>query len=150
MFSWEFSSKKEKNALWYLIAGVVGLTLIIWGISIGLYIMSVVVFIFAGVYILVENNSPETVHVEVNENGIEIEETFYDYGKIESFGYVYQNSTPLFLRLHLKSKTLRMVDVPLTQDVNPAEMRAYLGGFLPESEQSELSFTERMIQLFRL
>ena len=150
MFSWEFASKKEKSRIWYAIAGAVGIGLIVWGILIGLVVMSVVVLIFAGVYLLVENNSPDTVHVEVNENGIGLEETFYDYGKIDSFAYVYEGAKPLFLRLHLKSKMLRMVDVPLNADVNPAEMRAYLATFLPESEQSELSFTERLVHVFRL
>jgi hypothetical protein len=55
----------------------------------GIYILAVVVFIFAGVYMLIENNAPEEVQVNVNDNGVQVSETFYDYAKIESFGIIY-------------------------------------------------------------
>jgi hypothetical protein len=47
MFTWIFRSKKEKSAAWYLGAIVLAIALIAWGIFIGIYILAVVVFIFA-------------------------------------------------------------------------------------------------------
>ena len=71
-FIWVFQSKVEKNSTWYLAAIVLAIALIAWGIFMEIYVMSIVVFLFAGVYILVENNAPDTVETTVNENGIKL------------------------------------------------------------------------------
>lgn len=47
MFSWQFSSQKERPAQWYIIALVVVLFLVAYGIIEGMYFMSVVAFLFA-------------------------------------------------------------------------------------------------------
>jgi hypothetical protein len=57
MFSWDFSSKKEHPVGWYIIGIIVVLSLVLYGIVEGLYLLSIVAFLFAGVYILMENNS---------------------------------------------------------------------------------------------
>lgn len=47
MFTWQFSSSAGKPKGWYIIALVVVLSLVIYGIVIGLYLMSIVAFLFA-------------------------------------------------------------------------------------------------------
>jgi|GEM_PF-6576803 len=47
MFFWDFSAKKEHTASWYLIALGVVATLVIYGITQGLYLLSIVSFLFA-------------------------------------------------------------------------------------------------------
>jgi hypothetical protein len=46
MFSWEFNSKKEKSSSWYTVAIIIAISLIIWGYIVGLYVMSIVIFMF--------------------------------------------------------------------------------------------------------
>lgn len=72
MFSWIFSSKKEHSASWYIAAIVVVLTLVTYGITQGLYLMSIVSFLFAGVYILMENNSSPSTQVEIDQNSVKV------------------------------------------------------------------------------
>lgn len=128
---------------------VLSIALIAWGIFMGIYILAVVVFIFAGVYILIENNSPEQVKVEVDENGILVSESFYDYAKIESFGIIYNGATPYLLRLKLRTRGFRILDLHMRPDiVNTADLRAFLGNYLHEDEKSELTTTEKLLQYF--
>ena len=47
MFSWSFSTHKEHSASWYVVAIIVVLSLVTYGIVEGIYIMSVVSFLFA-------------------------------------------------------------------------------------------------------
>ena len=47
MFSWSFASRRDHSASWYLVAIVVVLMLVVYGIVEGLYLMSVVSFLFA-------------------------------------------------------------------------------------------------------
>lgn len=46
MFSWNIATKNTKGPSWYTTAGVFSLAFIIWGIFVGLYALSIVVFIF--------------------------------------------------------------------------------------------------------
>jgi len=115
----------------------------------GIYILAVVVFIFAGVYMLIENNAPETVEVEVNENGVMVSETFYDYPKIESFGIIYNGAIPYILRLKLKTRGFRVLDLHLQPNqINTAELRSYLANYITEDEKAELSTSEKLSQYF--
>ena len=135
MFSWNITTQNTKGPGWYTTAGVFSLAFIIWGIFVGLYALSVVVFIFVGVYILIENNAPENTQIVVDEHGVNINGGFYDYPSIEEFSIIYENRKPIFLRLRVKKQGLSTIDIELTQDVNSYELRAFLLGYLPESEK---------------
>lgn len=54
-------------------------SLVIWGFIEGIYALSVVAVVFAGVFLLVENNAPDSAMVVVNENGVGVGTEFYDY-----------------------------------------------------------------------
>lgn len=135
MFSWNIATQNTKGPGWYTTAGVISLTFIIWGIFVGLYALSVVVFIFIGVYLMMENNAPESTTIGVDENGVNINGGFYDYPSIEDFSIVYDNRKPILLRLRLKKKGLNTIDIDLTQDVNSYELRNFLLQYIPESEK---------------
>lgn len=136
--------KKNHPASWYIVAGVATLSLAIWGFLTGIYALSIAVVILAGVYVMMENNAPESVEAAVSDTGIGIGDTFASYGEIESFSIVFEGNVPRYLRITLKKKTLKLLDIPLNHDVNVAELRAYLLGYLPEAEKSELGFTDRI------
>jgi hypothetical protein len=57
-----------------MIAGCITLSLAIWGILTQIYALAIVVIILAGVYVLLENNAPDTTTALVNENGVGIGE----------------------------------------------------------------------------
>jgi hypothetical protein len=135
MFSWNIATQNTKGPGWYTTAGVFSLAFIIWGIFIGLYALSIAVFILVGVYLMMENNAPEITQIAVDENGININGGFYDYPTIEEFSIVYDNRKPIFLRLKLHKKGLNAVDIELTQDVNVYELRNFLLQHVLESEK---------------
>lgn len=150
MFAWSFSTHKEHTPAWYMIAVVVVLSLVIYGIVEGIYIMSVVSFLFAGVYILMENNSSPITQVEVTSAGIKVDATFYDYGSLAKYAIVYVGEQPLYLRLTPHKKLSTIVDVPLTEDVDSVELRAYLGSHLEEEKDVKFSNSDALIHVMRL
>ncbi|EKD29248.1 MAG: hypothetical protein ACD_78C00464G0005 [uncultured bacterium (gcode 4)] len=151
MFSWNIPTQNTKGPGWYTTAGVFSLAFIIWGIFVGLYALSVVVFIFAWVYLMMENNAPESTMIAVDENGINIDGGFYDYPSIEEFSIVYDNRKPIFLRLRLKKKWLSTIDIDLTQDVNSSELRTFLLQYIGESETwGELTSNERLMRYLKI
>jgi hypothetical protein len=113
MYHWQFASGHEKSASWYVAALVVVLFFVVNGIITGAYLMSVAAFLFAGVYIMIENNSTPLTDVHVTENGIQVESTFYPYGDLVSFALVYEEQIPRLLRLSLRKGISTTIDIPL-------------------------------------
>jgi hypothetical protein len=151
MFSWTVSLKQERSAGWYSIAGIVALSLIVWGFVEAIYALSLVVIIFVGVYLLIENNAPDSVEVTVDENGIGIGSDFYDYPKIENFAIVYDDGKPVLLRILLNIRGIRLIDVDLPEGaVNAADLRAFLSGYANESKNTDLGTIERITRMIGL
>ena len=82
-----------------------------------------------------ENNAPEITEIVVDDNGVNINGSFYDYPSIEEFSIIYDNRKPIFLRLKLNKKGLSTIDIDITQDVNSFELRSFLLNYLRESEK---------------
>jgi hypothetical protein len=149
MFYWKFNSKREKSASWYTIAIILAIALIVWWYIVWLNIMSVIVILVIWVYLLVENNSPDIVDVGIDENWITISSSFYDYPKIETFSIVY-STNPALLRLKLKSKWFRHIDLPIQGDVNYADLRSFLSTYLQEDDKGELTSLEKLAHYLKI
>ncbi|EKE29739.1 MAG: hypothetical protein ACD_2C00109G0003 [uncultured bacterium (gcode 4)] len=150
MFSWQITTKKEKWASWYMIALVVSVALIIWWYVTGLYAMSIVILLVIWVYILVENNSPDILMVEISENGIMIWDEFYDYPKIDAFSIMYSKNKAVSIRLRLRAKWFKSMDIPLENAPNSADVRAYLMNFINEDAKWEISWLESLTNYLKL
>lgn len=112
--------------------------------------MSVAAFLFAGVYIMIENNSTPLSDVHVTEQGVQVESTFYPYADMLYFSLVYEEGIPRLLRLGMKKWITTLIDIPLTSDVNPQVLRSFLLGYLEESDKTEFSKTDKVIRAMRL
>jgi hypothetical protein len=97
-----------------------------------------------------ENNSTPLTDVQVTENGIQVQDTFYDYSKISSFAVIFDGNIARMLRLALKKGIAPMIDIPLTQDVNPAELKNFLLSYMTENPNAEFTKSDRMIQAMKL
>jgi len=150
MFSWSFSTHKEHSASWYIIAMIVVLSLVTYGIIEGIYIMSIVSFLFAGVYILMENNSSPVTKVDIDEGGIRVGANYYDFSSLSSFSIVYVEDRALYLRITPRKKLSTVIDIPLNTDVNAIELRSYLSGQLEEEKNAQFSNSDALIHVMRL
>ena len=150
MYHWQFASRNERPQSWYIVALVVVLFLVIYGIVQWLYMMSVVAFLFAWVYIMKENNAAPLTDVNVTENGIQVQDTFYEYSQIASFAILYDQEIAKMLRFSVKKWITSLIDIPITQDVNPAELRNILLKNISENPDAEFTKSDRMIQAMRL
>lgn len=136
MFEWTVPGKKNHSASWYTIAGILTLSLAIWGIISGIYALTFVVVIMAGVYILLENNAPETARAIVNQNGVGVGEVFYDFGQVAGFSIVFDHEVPRYVRVSLKKNNLRTIDIPVSglsdAGYEIGELRTFLPQYLAE------------------
>lgn len=88
MISWTFSNQKNRSATWYIVITIIMLTLLVYGIIMQLYLLSIVVVLFAGIYIFIENNSSENSIVNIDEYKITIDSSEYFWENFSSFAIV--------------------------------------------------------------
>lgn len=146
MFEWNVTVRKERSAGWYGIAGIAVASLVIWGFFEGIYALSIVAVIFAGVFLLVENNAPDSVLITVNENGVGVGADFYDYGKIDDFAILFDSGVPVILRLRLSKRGIKTVDIDIPEGSDVSNLRSYLSAYAEESKDAELSNSEKILR----
>lgn len=145
MFEWIIAWRKNHSSQWYMAAGIVTISLIFLGIYMQIYALSVVIVLLAGVYVMLENNWPEEIVIQISEIGINIGNQMFDYGQIEDFSLIFDSNIPRQLKIRLKSKGLKSMEVDLsTFDYNIADLRAFLLNYIPEGEAGEITMTERI------
>ncbi len=150
MYSWSFSSKKERTPKWYIIALIVVLFLIIYGIIEGLYLMSIASFLFAGVYILMENNANPLTQVEIHEHAIRVNESTFSYDNIQKFSILSHEGTPILLRLYLKKAFSPLIDIPFTTDVPVYELKEFLLQYLEYDDTATFTKSDHLINIMKL
>jgi hypothetical protein len=148
-YTWSFSDDKNRWKLWYIIAISFVLWLSIWGIFMSFYGLSFIVIFMAWVYFFIENNSSDTVQVNVTELWIKIDETFYDYSKIKSFSFVYIWEQMVFLRLFTNDVWVSKVDLKIDNE-HWKNLREILSNFLAEDKSKNLTVLDKIIISLKL
>lgn len=126
MFSWQFTTEKNRPKSWYLIALIVVLFLVIYGIYEWLYLMSVVSFLFAWVYIMLENNSSPITSVLIDTQKIQVNSTLYEFSKITKFTLLSNEWKIIMLRIFPKKSIMSIVDIPITETIDTEALKTFL------------------------
>lgn len=150
MFHWQFSTSQGKPKGWYIIALVVVLSLVIYGIFEGMYLMSIVAFLFAWVYILMENNSIPVTSVDINERMVKVNETIYEMERIDRFTMLSSDGNYVMLRLFIKKWITPIIDIPLTPEVESVVLKDFLSEILPYDADADWTRTDKIINSMRL
>jgi len=149
VYSWTFSTKKERWQLWYIIAASIIIWFVLWGILSWLYIMSFVIILVTGLYIYTENNSEENVEVIITSLWMKIDNNFYDYAKIRTFAIIYNGDNAEFLRLNLNIQGIKMLELKIDNEI-ALELKEIMPNYAEEDEKSEYTYTDKLIKFLKL
>jgi hypothetical protein len=150
LYSWKFSSKKDRSPTWYIIALSAVIGIVIWGFITRQYWLSLVLLLAAGIVFYVENNSEDEVSVNITESGIQLAESFYDFSKINQYIFMTNwNQTTLVRFFVNKWRWNRFLDIDVSSQI-AQDLKTILPNFLPEWQTQELSTIEKIIHLFNL
>jgi len=72
LYSWKFDDKKNRSQLWYIIAFSVVIWLAVWWFLTKQYGMSFIILLLSGLILFVENNSEDSVEVQISDMWIYI------------------------------------------------------------------------------
>lgn len=149
IYSWSFSSKKERSSMWYIVALSIVIGVVIWWFLTKQYWMSFVVLILTGLIYFIENNSEDIINVEIRNLWIKIWPAFYDYSKIQSYNFIYEWEFSKIMRIVLNTKWIKIIDLEVDNKIT-LDIKSILPNFLNEWEKQELSFIEKIIKLLKL
>jgi len=149
LYSWDFDDTKERNPLWYMVALSIAIWLIIWGFLTRQYGMSVVVMLIVGFFYFLENNADEQSHIDITDLWIKVQNTFYDYARIHSFSLVYSGDQAVYLRLHLKKRSIGFMNIRVDNSI-ASHIRSILPNYIEENSRQEISLLEKITHLLKL
>jgi len=134
VFSWsaaEFSQYK-KSTNWYLIVGFSAVILIIIFVWIRNYTAAGVVFA-AGLALFAQANiKPKKVKCEIYPSGVVVGEKAYPYDNMKSFWVIFGESR--MIRLQPQGRFSASINMPISKNEDPEQVRLYLAKHLPEDE----------------
>jgi hypothetical protein len=151
--SWAFPEfeSHERSRLWYLIAGVIFILLLIYAITSLNFLFAVVLVMVGIIWLIKERETPLTVSFSITDEGLEIDNNFYDYDALENFYIIYKpevDSKNLYF--HFKSKIRPRLSIPLREE-NPVEIRNILLQYIKEDlEQKDIPTSEWLSKIMKL
>lgn len=149
-FAWTFQSRFEKSKHWYVVAATLIITGIIVSFLVGEYLLGIVLIVFTGVYLLYDINTHPEVRVQINSDGIILNQEKFDYTRIRSFGIIRVDSIPMILRFKTNNKTIREIDLFIDPAINLESLRNSLQEKIPEDAETDVTAIERLLLGLRL
>jgi len=135
--------------MWYIIAISLIIWLIIWWFLVKQYWLSFVLILISGLFYFIENNSSDTVSVNINELWINADNNFYDFAWISSFSILYEEQNAILVRFFLTKKWMKILDLEIDNKI-AIDLKSILPNFIKENEKASMSNTDKIIRLLKL
>lgn len=150
LYSWKFSTKKERSWMWYILAFSVVIGVVVWAFITRQYGLGLIVLLVSGIFFFVENNSEEETTATITSTGLQISNSFYDFSKLSQYVFVNDGPDIVFVRFYLlKMSTNRYIEVDVENQI-AQDLSQILPNFLPEWAKQEITFTEKILHFIKL
>lgn len=149
LYTWKFEDKKNRGAMWYIIALSIVIWLSIWWFLTKQYWMSFIILLISWLSFFIENNSDDEVEIYITTLGIKIWNSFYDFPKIISYSFIYDWENAIFLKLNLNKKWIKTINLKVNNEITQ-DTKTILSEFIKENPKWKLSFSEKIISLLKL
>ncbi|MFH1546068.1 MAG: hypothetical protein ABIE14_01690 [Patescibacteria group bacterium] len=125
-----------RGPLWYLVAAVIGVGIIAFGVLTQTITLTIAFLLFVAVYWLLHHHDAKILEVAITRHGIRVEEEFIPFGEIQEFWVIYNPPfvADLKLRVNRKWQPIRTIHI-FGQD--PTELRDLLSPRVKEVEREE-------------
>lgn len=152
LFEWNVPEyeKHEKSSTWIIIATIVAIALIIFGIWTNNYLFALIVVLGGIILYLWHHEDPLEVPFAITELGVVIGNKFYSYSDIDAFFIIYDPPEVKKLFFETNSKIRPLIRVPIKEQ-NPVEIRHALKKYLPEDiEKEEEPLTDELARKWKI
>lgn len=149
MFSWSFSNKKSRSSKWYITAIIGVLVFLTYWIVSWVYMMSIASLLFAGVFLLIENNSTPMTEIMVQKDWIYIDNNFYDWNDFYSFSILTIWNLRV-IRFFSKNKIANIVDIPISPEIDHILLSEFISTIIPENKDSKVTTIDNIARIMQI
>ncbi|MFA6322514.1 MAG: hypothetical protein WCX71_03470 [Candidatus Buchananbacteria bacterium] len=131
-FAWKFSEfpQYERGKNWYVLGGVVAFGLLIFSLITKDFLFGLIVVMVVLIFLLFQRTTKE-VEFKIFEDGITVNDSFFDYKMIKNFFIIY--NPPEVKTLYFEPKNILSPRIPISlENQNPVEVRHLLKQYLDE------------------
>lgn len=150
-FNWKFPEfpKYHRDKSWYVWAVVVIVLLLLFSIFSGNLLFGLIV-IMSALIILMFQRSDDEVEFKITEDGISINQKFYNYQDIQNFFIIYE--PPEVKTLYFEPKSIISPRIPVAlEDQDPVKIRELLLQYLDEDlDREDEPVSDQTSRLFKL
>ncbi|MFA5820864.1 MAG: hypothetical protein WC873_02050 [Candidatus Gracilibacteria bacterium] len=138
----------QRGNVWSVVMALLVLGLAAIGYFYNAWTFSLVIIVFALVYMLISREKPKIVTVKLSPIGIKVGTRQYPYSQIKHFFLLYQ--PPFLENLVIRQNGFTVdVNIPLNGN-DPATVREFLKTKITEKEGEKEPITDTLIRLFKL
>ncbi len=133
-FVWEspMYERHERGPRWYAVVSLLALLLVGYAVWTANFLFAFIILLAAIILVLAGNEHPDTILIQIGDNGIVVDGDFHPFTKLDNFSIVYQ--PPHVRVLYVESKNpLRPRYRLLLGDQDPVEIRNHLRRYLREN-----------------
>ncbi|MBI4256740.1 hypothetical protein HY626_01635 [Candidatus Uhrbacteria bacterium] len=140
----------QRSRLWYIIAAVLGVALIIYAIATANFLFAVIILMIGVITLLSSFVPPDRVPVVITNTGVVVSDMYYDFQAIKDFSIAYDPPQVKNLYFEFHSPWQPLLTVPL-EDIDPNEVRELLLPYCLENLQRvEENLTDVLRRLYKL
>ena len=150
LMTWEAPSLPiyERGRLWYIIGGIVVLATAGYGILTGNWTLSIVSIMCGVMYFLIRNHTLPPVTLNIFENGINYDGTFYSWKDLTGFWFL---ETPTYIELRFSPVKWHKEDYIIQTGAQSVDsIRMVLGQYLTELTDKKETLLDIFSRLAKL
>lgn len=153
IIGWEIPEFRvpKRGRSWYITASLVAVILIIYALLTTNFLFALFVVLAAIVMIMNHGQQPGRVKVSFTNEGVYLDNKFYDYDEFENFSILYKPKQGIKnLYMEFNNPVKQRLSIPL-EGTDPADVHELLSDFLDEdTDRTEPPLSERLADLFKL
>lgn len=142
--------KYERSRLWYILAGVAILLLLIYALAMSNFLFAVIIIIFSLITVVQFIREPERIEIKIASKGLVIGHSFYPYDEVKQFWIAYDPPTIKTLYFHFNKVLKPEISIPL-KNMNPLKVREALLDHVKEDldreDETTSDYLRRLLKL---
>lgn len=141
-FSWVMPEyeKHAKRPAWFIAAAILGAALLAYSIFAKSWTFTVLIVVFAAVYVIGHMRRPREVTIDISGAGIKFGQKFYPYEQLKNFWFAKLEGA---ITIHTKSKLVPQMTISLKSQ-NAEDVRAFLKEHISELPEPEPTMKEHI------
>jgi hypothetical protein len=151
LHNWQFPERQEyeRGRLWYIIAGLIVATLLIYALLTQNFLFALMIILFAVVVLFSHARGPAIFDFTVTDKGLAVNSRLYAYDELQSF-WIIDEPTVKKLYFSFQSSMRPPLAVFITEQ-NPEDIRQTLRNYLPEdTEQKDELLSDLIWRVLKL